>query len=341
MGFDGQRTLAHDEFVRSVALRMAFSAHAAAEKADSGSLLEAMRVWCAANGVEPTAEDWRIWANYISFNCAADPTEIGAKEFNEAKYTGDGARIQFRIVEGYSALMQKMAEGLDVRLSTPVHAIEWSPDGVRVHCGAETYEARRAIVSLPLAVLQQNDVRFDPPLPESKQRAAAGLGAGANGKIVLLFDEVCWPDDLTMFLSGRDTQFWWRPGRLQENEAPVITAYFGGSAVERFRALGDDAPLAALRDLEEFFGAKLESRLQRAQFIDWPADPYAKMSYSYIPQGGAGLRAQLAEPIADTLFFAGEATNSVRPSCVHGAIESGLRAAEGVAECKRQPTSAS
>jgi monoamine oxidase len=215
-------------------------------------------------------------------------------------------------------------------LSTPVSEIAWSRDGVRVKSGAGDHRARRAIVTVPLAVLQQNGVAFAPALPPEKQRAIEGLGAGANGKIVLLFDEPCWPDDMTLFLSARDTQLWWRPGRLREDEAPVITAYFGGSAVERFRALGEAAPLAAMRDLEDFFGVKLESRLRNARFVDWPADPYARMSYSYIPAGGAGRRAELAKPIDNTLFFAGEATNNVRPSTVHGALESGLRAADEV-----------
>ena len=208
--------------------------------------------------------------------------------------------------------------------------IEWSPDGVRVRSDAGTHEARRAIVTLPLAVLQQTGVKFTPALPPAKQHAIDGLGAGANGKIVLLFDEPCWPEDLTLFLSGRDTQLWWRPGILRDDEAPVITAYFGGSAVERFRALGEGASLAAIRDLEDFFDVKLESRLRNARFVDWPADPFARMSYSYIPPRGAGLRAELAQPVDDTLFFAGEATNHVRPSTVHGALESGLRAAQEV-----------
>lgn len=223
-----------------------------------------------------------------------------------------------------------MARDIDVVLSAAVREIEWSPDAVRVQSDAGTHEARRAIVTLPLAVLQQAGVKFTPGLPPDKQRAIDGFGAGANGKIVLLFDEPCWPADMTLFLSGRDTQLWWRPGRLRDDEAPVITAYFGGSAVERFRALGEEAPLAAMRDLEDFFDIKLESRLRNARFVDWPADPFARMSYSYIPPGGAGLRAELAEPIDDTLFFAGEATNNVRPSTVHGALESGLRAAEQV-----------
>ena len=72
---------------------------------------------------------------------------------------------------------------------------------------------------------------------------------------------------------------------------------------------------------------KAADKLREARFVDWPADPWAKMSYSYIPPGGGGMRAALATPLSDKLFFAGEATNSVRPCTVHGAFESGIRAA--------------
>jgi monoamine oxidase len=51
------------------------------------------------------------------------------------------------------------------------------------------------------------------------------------------------------------------------------------------------------------------------------------MSYSYIPVGGAGLRAKLAQPVDEVLYFAGEATNVIRPATVHGALESGVHAA--------------
>ena len=54
------------------------------------------------------------------------------------------------------------------------------------------------------------------------------------------------------------------------------------------------------------------------------------MGYSSVPPGGLGLRAQLAAP-AGALVFAGEATNPIRPATVHGAIESGRRAAAEIA----------
>jgi monoamine oxidase len=47
--------------------------------------------------------------------------------------------------------------------------------------------------------------------------------------------------------------------------------------------------------------------------------------------GGIDAQAQLARPLEDTLFFAGEATNTEgHQGTVHGAIASGLRAAREI-----------
>jgi monoamine oxidase len=329
-GYADGRMIEYPQFVMSPAMRIVLAGGAISMSAGADermTLLDAARAWAADQGITLTPDEWRLWSNYAASNYAGDCDQIGAAAFHEPTFDGDGARLNFRIIEGYSELMRKLAEPLDVRLASPVTRIEWSLEGVRVVAGAETYEARRAIITLPLAVLQAGDVVFDPPLPADKLHAASGLGAGATMKIILRFDERFWPDNLTLLFTSLDTQFWWRPGRLRDDEAPVLTAFVGGSAVARFRALGDDAPFAATHELEAMFGVKLESRLQASRVIDWPADPYARMSYSYLPPGGTGLRASLATPVAGTLFFAGEATNAVRPSCVHGAFESGVRAA--------------
>lgn len=328
-GWHNGKLSAGGDFLGTTGMRMALSTAAAAHEAAPGATLrDAARKWAAANNLHPTDDDWEVWTSYARQYFAADPEQMGAAEFGEPTFSGDGQRLMYRVVEGYSTLMDHLAEGIDVRLSTAVRRIEWSRGAVRVITDGGHYEARHVIVTLPLAILQQGDVVFDPPLPTEKQQAIDGLGAGANGKIILRFDEPVWPDDLTYLLSGGDTQLWWRPGRCREDEAPIITAYFGGSSVERFRSLGDDAPIAALGHLEEIFGRKLESRLNAARFVDWPADPYAKMSYSYIPPAGSGLRAKLAEAVDRVLFFAGEAANPVRPACVHGAFESGIQAAQ-------------
>jgi monoamine oxidase len=65
----------------------------------------------------------------------------------------------------------------------------------------------------------------------------------------------------------------------------------------------------------------------------WSTDPWARGSYSFLPVGADPvLRADLAQPIDGRLFFAGEATAGTAPATVHGALESGRRAAAEVVD---------
>jgi monoamine oxidase len=59
---------------------------------------------------------------------------------------------------------------------------------------------------------------------------------------------------------------------------------------------------------------------------------FARGGYSYLLVGGGDAREQLAEPLADTLYFAGEATDSREPGTVSGALRSGQRAALKILE---------
>jgi monoamine oxidase len=63
---------------------------------------------------------------------------------------------------------------------------------------------------------------------------------------------------------------------------------------------------------------------------DWHADPFARGGYSYVRVGGTGAREQLAVPLEDTLFFAGEATDTEQSGTVGGALASGQRAAREI-----------
>jgi monoamine oxidase len=65
-----------------------------------------------------------------------------------------------------------------------------------------------------------------------------------------------------------------------------------------------------------------------AAYHGWDADPFARGAYSWLPAGALGQQRRLAEPVENTLFFAGEATAApARNGTVDGAIESGRRAA--------------
>ncbi|WP_308798716.1 flavin monoamine oxidase family protein [Agromyces silvae] len=65
----------------------------------------------------------------------------------------------------------------------------------------------------------------------------------------------------------------------------------------------------------------------------WGADPYARGAFSYDAIGTtAERRAQLARPVLDRVFFAGEAVAAESPGTVAGALSSGREVARRVAE---------
>jgi monoamine oxidase len=283
----------------------------------------------------PLTDEMRRLVNAeIAADNAADLDQLGAYGFAEASLDGDG-EYDYHVVEGYSTLLDHLSEGLDIRKQTPVQRVTWGEGGVMVTAANDaTFAADRLIITLPLGVLQAGDITFDPPLPDSKLGAINGLGAGQINKLILKFDDIFWPDDLAELATPLNTQDWWPPTWGRENPSPILTALFGGRAVQTADTMDDAAVIASgVRDLEQIFGmSDLSRRLQDAILMRWSRDPYTKSGYSYVPVGGAGLRDMLAEPINNVLYFAGEATNSVRPGMVHGAMESGFRAADEVME---------
>ncbi|HEX6773748.1 MAG TPA: FAD-dependent oxidoreductase, partial [Acidobacteriaceae bacterium] len=92
----------------------------------------------------------------------------------------------------------------------------------------------------------------------------------------------------------------------------------------------------ALRALEQIFSLtphSLDSELRNCHMHDWQHDPYTLGAYSYAPTGAADCSTRMSQPVDDTLYFAGEHTDTTGHwGTVHGAMRSGLRAAKQVLE---------
>jgi len=95
-----------------------------------------------------------------------------------------------------------------------------------------------------------------------------------------------------------------------------------------------------LESLADIFGlsrSEIEEQMEDSYTYNWRGDPFSRGSYSYIPVGGLKAPAVLAQPVKDTLFFAGEATNTAGHSgTVHGAMASGIRAAQEIIDSSNQ-----
>lgn len=233
---------------------------------------------------------------------------------------------------GYGGLVSALAEGLDVRLGEPVTAVDWSSETLSVETTAATYETTHVILTVPLWVLQSEQIAFTPPLPEARRALLERAAMADLEKVVLRYEERWWDTDFSSFLFVDEV-----PGRYPlctdftaHAGEPTLVCFTGGAFSEEIRAEEDDAAvvagtlenLARVLDRDEL-PQPLEARLTR-----WSSDPLSGGSYSYLRVGGslADLEA-LGEPLEDRLLFAGEHTAGTHHQTVHGALLSGLREA--------------
>lgn len=84
---------------------------------------------------------------------------------------------------------------------------------------------------------------------------------------------------------------------------------------------------AAREELVRLFGADLGRRIRRSTATAWVGDPRARGSYSAARPGFAHCRKVLARPVAERVFFAGDACTIDTFGAIHGAWASGTESA--------------
>jgi monoamine oxidase len=179
-------------------------------------------------------------------------------------------------------------------------------------------------------------VNFVPALPDPVRAAIASLGCGPVARLVLRFSE---PGPWRTHAGLRDHGYvhtpsgplrrWWT---TQPVRSGVLVGWAGGPAAAALAGVSQGELVAgALASLAAELGtsaAELHGALLRAHYHDWSADPFARGGYSYVAAGAEDAPATLARPVADRLFFAGEATHEgAELGTVHGAVQTGERAA--------------
>ncbi len=306
---------------------------------------------------------------YVEGFHAARAERAGTRGLALAEEASDSVEgdSSFRVLGGYSRVVEWLnvevgAGGGRVQLGAAAREVRWSRGRVEVSArhapgGEETiYKGERAVITLPLGVLRatpgkEGAVRFSPELRE-KLDAARRLEVGHAVRLTLRFRTRFWESLRLRTRGGGDESLselgflhtfdatvptWWTQLPLR---APLLVGWAGGPRAEAFA--GKDAEFLTAHAVESLSGAlgvsraRVEAELEAVYTHDWQADPFARGAYAYLPVGGLEAQDELARPVAGTLFFAGEATNSDgHIGTVHGAIATGRRAAAQVVESMR------
>jgi monoamine oxidase len=367
--------------VRGSRLRFADGRLAAVDAWDqSGVVLEQMVVWAGRElaqadmsfaeylqlaGVDERARKSAL--RYVEGFNAADAQRISVAALAEQQLAEDRIDTDrvFRVTNGYDAVPQFLAraikhDGGSILLDRVVQRIAWRAKAVTVD-GREaagsvfSLRAPRAIISLPLGVLQAKTVSFA-PAPGEIFAHTERLAMGAALRVSLLFRSSLWREAAStsprlsaelkelsfLFASEELPSTWWT---AMPEPTPLITAWVGGPRVSAItQKVGTNAAPGALasecvRTLARILGqpvASLQHQLLSWHSHDWQADEYARGAYSYVPAGALDASEKMAEPVCDTLYFAGEHTGSgAHWGTVHGALHSGIGAATRLLKASR------
>jgi monoamine oxidase len=304
-----------------------------------------------------SSEAKELACRYVEGFDAADPARVSAQSI--AEEWGSGGMLdspQFRPMGGYSSVLTALAGKLNrdkvhVQLHTVVKAVRWKRGAVEIEGEfldrPFNVEAPKVIVTVPIGVLQLPEgasgaIHFAPAL-ESKRTAIAGILSGAVLKVVLRFRTVFWEElengryrDAAFFHSPETPfpTFW----TSMPTRSPFLNAWTGGPPAARLCEKSDSEIVqTALESARALFGDSLppgKAELEAAFVHNWERDPFTRGAYSYVGVGhNDNARRELAAPLDDTLFFAGEATDTEgEAATVTGALQSGARAAREVEE---------
>lgn len=223
--------------------------------------------------------------------------------------------------------------------------MEYNPKGPGVKVttrDGRVFEGGNCLVTAPLGCLKAGDISFDPPLPEWKQGAIQRLGFGDLNKVILEFDASFWagrmgstdwfgvigPHSTDPATRGRSFMYW---NIERYCGAPVLTSLLSGQFAEAAEGMPEEELVGyVLGNLQPVLGLD-PAALPRPRSVvvsRWASEPFSRGSYSYIPPKSSGSDYdQLALPVGQGLFFAGEHTIKEHPDNVGGAMLSGLREA--------------
>jgi monoamine oxidase len=210
---------------------------------------------------------------------------------------------------GYGSLVTRAADGLPVRLSTQVRAIDWSGQGVTIETDRGALRAGAVIVTVPVGVLRAERIRFTPRLPDETLRGLDGLRMGALTKIALRFNGARFgiaPGTDLWDIAGPRATFDFECWPFNRN---LVVAMFGGDHAREIVRMGETAAVElALSRFVRIVGPSARRAFLGGRLAGWSEDPFAQGSYSHALPGRADARARLSAPVGGRIFFAGEAT---------------------------------
>jgi len=281
---------------------------------------------CASDLI-PADSKWAPWLDALSgFINGAPMREMSVTDW--LAYDQASLDTDWRVAEGYGALIASHAAGLPVALATPATAIHASGRQLRIETRRGAIVANAAIITVSTNVLASGAIRL--PGHDTILHAASQLPLGLADKLFFTLDggaEI----DANAHLLGNPRSAVTGTYTLRAFGRPIVECMLGGEGARALEKEGlDGAAAFALDELCSLLGSDWRKRLRFVAGSAWGRADHVLGGYSHALPGRAEARNVLATPVDARIRFAGEACSTGEFSTVHGAYNTGVAAAQAL-----------
>ena len=236
----------------------------------------------------------------------------------EARFVGGSQRLALRLAE------ELARDGVEVRLGTPVRAIEWDAAGATV----AGVRARRVVLAVPPVLTAR--IAYAPALPGFRDQLTQRMIQGTVWKCMGVYDEPFWRAD---GLSGQGLSDTGPVALTFDNSPPdgtpgVLLGFLEG---EEARRAGRLEPAERRRRVLDGFARLFGERARRPErYLErsWAEEEWTRGCYGcYLPTGGWTSFGPAVRAPVGPLHWAGAETATRWSGYMDGAVRSGDRAA--------------
>ncbi len=262
-----------------------------------------------------------IVRHWIQLMSSGDPEQVSTSGYADYVDTD----LNWPVKTGYGDLIERLAEGLPVRLNTPVAGIDQRTDGVSVTTRNGSIDARAAIVTASTSVLNSGVIEFGAGPVRDLLTLIENVPCGYYEKVAIAFDS-----DVFGHIEQSSVNILPVDGGLPVNfqfdnfGKPMVVGHVAGSVARDLLAEGDAAMVEFVMErLIAGFGSGIKIRMVNAAVTGWGDNLFVRGGYSFSKPGCAHLRHKMIEADTGNLVFAGEAFSTQWQATAHGAWASG------------------
>ncbi|MCE7997010.1 MAG: FAD-dependent oxidoreductase [Roseivirga sp.] len=254
-------------------------------------------------------------------------------------FTNFYGELKFKSTTWYSFFDNYMIPAVrnKLTLNSPVSHIDYSSDKVSItNTNNEVFEGDRLILTVPLTILKQNSINFNPPLPDRKINALNEIEMPDGIKVFMEFSERFYPDltydgGLSAILNETDGEkIYYDAAFGKDTNKNILGLFTVGKPASQYTDIATDAELIQyiLNELDQMFDGKATPNYVKHVTQNWTNEPYIGGSYTHGDNSSAS--PVLKEPIDGKIYFAGETYAPEDYATVHGAAQSAFVAVEEI-----------